>query len=579
MNSVLRLISPVRKAVGYVRCSTEHQEDSPDQQRKAIVTYAETHGFDVVEWFVDFGKSGTTFHQRPEFMRLKEVVDGSPPFSTVICYDESRWGRAIEADENTYWRVYFRNKGIEIRLVKTSVDNESEFAPMLASFEGVLASQYSKRVSELTLRGSLNNTEFSNGGTAPYGFVRIAVNLRTGTERVLNAGEWCTSGQEKVKWGLGDEREIETVKFIFEERAKGIATVLIAKALNEKNIPTSRRGRHRQSDNKWSAVTIKSIIENAAYYGARVYNRNSMSKIIAKDRKRDRNRSHNYPHWRNPKAEWTIAENAHPEIVTRDLWDKANEVRSKVRPRHGNRYTYGSRYLLTGLIKCSRCGFAFQGMTSRVKGKIYPKYVDGGWKNKRVCSHLGIKQEILDNFAIDSINQTISSPETVEMVNELVRRLLAERPSTQARAIEQIRRSIQQNEVKIDNLLGVLEAGGAANRVTTRIEELEQEQRMLKREMTTLKDEAAPSIDPDVVRNRVSEYFSNFEREIHRAPIEERRLLVQKMISRIDVDRETNVVRFYVRRLPTVTPMLEEMAKKERVAAEVATTRSSGGRT
>ncbi len=109
-------------AVGYIRCSTELQEDSPEQQKKEIELYATKKGFTVIEWFVDFGKSGTTFDQRPEFERLRKRVESHPNFQTVICYDESRWGRAIDAEENTYWRVHFRRYGVEVILVKTSVD-------------------------------------------------------------------------------------------------------------------------------------------------------------------------------------------------------------------------------------------------------------------------------------------------------------------------------------------------------------------------------------------------------------------------------------------------------------------------
>ena len=59
--------------------------------------------------------------------------------------------------------------------------------------------------------------------------------------------------------------------------------------------------------------------------------------------------------------------------------------------------------------------------------------------------------------------------------------------------------------------------------------------------------------------------------------MEEKKLLMRKMISKIDVDRDNNVVRFYVRKLPAVTPELDEMVQKERVVADVATTQRSGG--
>ena len=52
-------------AVGYVRCSTELQEDSPEQQKQEIAKFAEQTGYAIEEWFVDFGRSGTTFEERP----------------------------------------------------------------------------------------------------------------------------------------------------------------------------------------------------------------------------------------------------------------------------------------------------------------------------------------------------------------------------------------------------------------------------------------------------------------------------------------------------------------------------------
>jgi hypothetical protein len=49
------------------------------------------------------------------------------------------------------------------------------------------------------------------------------------------------------------------------------------------------------------------------------------------------------------------------------------------------------------------------------------------------------------------------------------------------------------------------------------------------------------------------------------------------MISEIVVDRESGVVRFYVRRVPAVSPELEKLYEKKRVPAGVASTQSSGG--
>ena len=43
-----------KKAVGYVRCSTEMQEDSPEQQKIEIEKFALKSGYEIIEWFEDF---------------------------------------------------------------------------------------------------------------------------------------------------------------------------------------------------------------------------------------------------------------------------------------------------------------------------------------------------------------------------------------------------------------------------------------------------------------------------------------------------------------------------------------------
>jgi hypothetical protein len=51
----------------------------------------------------------------------------------------------------------------------------------------------------------------------------------------------------------------------------------------------------------------------------------------------------------------------------------------------------------------------------------------------------------------------------------------------------------------------------------------------------------------------------DFEREFEKAPIEDRKSLIKKCISRIIVDREEGLARFYVRRIPAATPELQRL--------------------
>lgn len=56
-------------AVAYLRCSTTHQELSPDAQRASIEAWAKANGITVVAWHFDRGVSGgTDIAERPELI-------------------------------------------------------------------------------------------------------------------------------------------------------------------------------------------------------------------------------------------------------------------------------------------------------------------------------------------------------------------------------------------------------------------------------------------------------------------------------------------------------------------------------
>lgn len=569
-------------AVGYIRCSTELQEESPEQQKKEIELYATKQGFTVTEWFVDFGKSGTTFDQRPEFERLRKRVESHPNFQTVICYDESRWGRAIDAEENTYWRVHFRRSGVEVLLVKTSVDPSHEFAPMLKAFEGVQASQYSKKLSELTLRGAKNNGIYSNGGPAPYGYSRLAVNLKTGVERKLIDGEYAVRQQEKVKWTIGDALEVKVVRNIFEQRVKGSGYILIVEDLNRKKVKCPQRGRWRNKDQKWSIVTVKTIIENPVYYGARVYNRVSMSSIQAQQKGRDQKKHAKYPHWKNFDTDWVIVENAHEAIVTKNLWERANSVNKHKEISRKNQYVYESPYLLSGLIICSRCGFAFQGWSCQSKGIPYLKYIDGGWKNKRICSFIGIPKEKLERFAIESVKETLADPITVKKIENNLQLLYSRSSQNQDVTQSSIEKELHENAVKRKNIIDVIEArrnGIQLDSLLERLEKLEREKKDFEERLFNIKANSRQIESYEKTAQKVANFVLNFEEEFERSNPARKKQLLKNCILGMLVDREKNAVNVAVNRIPAVTFELENLLQKEKAVTKVVTAVSSGGRT
>lgn len=167
---------------------------------------------------------------------------------------------------------------------------------------------------------------FSRGGSAPYGYKRVAIDLKTGERREMRGGMRSVPKQEKVLWELGDELEIATVRRIFDIRATGVGYVGIVDILNAEGIPCPKRGRRKNKDQKWTGVSVLGILQNPAYTGERVYNRLSFNKILAKDKGWDPRGK-----WHNDKSEWIVVPNAHPPIISSDLFSQALRASSTIR--------------------------------------------------------------------------------------------------------------------------------------------------------------------------------------------------------------------------------------------------------
>ncbi len=102
-------------AVGYLRRSTDRQEQSiPDQQR-AVERYCAEHGMRLLRCYVDDAISGTSTVGRLGFQSL--IADAQSPrrdFTLIVCYDVKRFGR-VDNDEAGYYRHLLRQHGVQVR--------------------------------------------------------------------------------------------------------------------------------------------------------------------------------------------------------------------------------------------------------------------------------------------------------------------------------------------------------------------------------------------------------------------------------------------------------------------------------
>ncbi|MCH9035540.1 MAG: recombinase family protein, partial [Planctomycetes bacterium] len=160
MARVNRETRPKNSAVGYVRRSTDRQEQSIPDQRKAIEGYAVEHGMRLGKFYIDDAISGTSTLGRRAFQEMMRDA-GTRSFDIVIVYDVKRFGR-LDNDEAGYYRHVLRTNGVDVRYVSENFNGDAT-DDLLRPVKQWQARQESKDLSKVTIRGLLSKMEDRNG--------------------------------------------------------------------------------------------------------------------------------------------------------------------------------------------------------------------------------------------------------------------------------------------------------------------------------------------------------------------------------------------------------------------------------
>ncbi len=190
-----------------------------------------------------------------------------------------------------------------------------------------------------------------------------------------------------------------------------------------------------------------------------------------------------------------------------------------------------------------------------------------------------IPRDVLEGFALQTIQETITNPILVNSIEDHLRRLLNINSDTRSEK-DSLKDALHETETKIQNLLKLAEnASVQSEAILKRLNELEQEKQRIESRIAQL-TVAAGSVGLADVGKSVAEFLLNFEQKFKEAPMHERKVLVKQCISRIVIEKENKIARFYVRRIPAVVPVLEELYRKEDLALRsVMSTNSARNRT
>jgi len=584
-----------RKAVAYLRVSSDKQDQSLGDQRRAIETYAAKEGFEIVGWYEDDAISGASVDGRRAFKKMG--LDGDAPgrdWRYVLVYDVSRFSRG-GLDEAGYLRHQFRKAGVEVVYCNENLTG-GDADDLVVGVKQWMAQKYVKDLSKVTIRGQVTHGEAGswNGGTPPYGFDLVysdssghpyqVVRWRESGEkevydlagklmRIVPRGErLVASKQDRAILIPSTPERIATIKRIFHECVElGWGYRTIASGLNRDGVSSPRDGNWSANTHAmWSVGTIRAILRNPAYKGDLVWNRRTFAKFhrvqggVAEARSRmDANKPRE-----NDAADWIVRENTHEPLVSPTLFERAQELMTSrgnhvglnhVRSGKGLR----SPFVLSGLITCGRCGQNYQGRTinSTKRRKDGSKiqsfyYACGSWvmKGSTACEKHLLRRDPLEELLLDTIQTRLHTLLTGEG-ERILRQYVDEEIAAQGLDPRREKATLRARLAEIEQTASVVLGGASPETrafIDGKLRELAAEKRRHQERLDELDAIDRRAINADAVVRDGLAALNDLPRMLETANIEGRKEFVRAFIGDITVRPDTGVLDVQMRNLPVL---------------------------
>lgn len=308
------------RAVFYARVSTEEEKQvnalaKQVQENKDVIA---SKGWELIDGYIDEGKSGTKVKGRTEYQRLLADMD-EDKFDIIVIKSQDRLQRNTKD-----WYIFADHLNKTGKRLFLYMDNKffipSEDA-LITGIKAILAEEYSRDLSK-----KLNNSNKRRIEQAKRG------------ERVNAMGNGQTYGYtiRDKSWVIVPE-EAEIVRKMYELYLELHSLRKVRNAMNE-------QGYHNKQGKLFTEEVVGRVIRNEMHKGWVILNRHhrdfDTKEIIQKD-----------------EEEWVIVKDDHEAIVSEEVWDTVNdEIQSHRNSGNSGRGRKVGTDLLSGKMFCASCG-------------------------------------------------------------------------------------------------------------------------------------------------------------------------------------------------------------------------------
>jgi site-specific DNA recombinase len=358
------------KAAIYVRVSTAEQAAegySIRAQTDRLKAYCVSQGWEIFEFYVDDGYSAKDTN-RPNLKRMmKHIEEGL--IDCVLVYRLDRLTRSVR-DLYSILET-FDKYDCKFKSATEVYDTTTAMGRMF-----------------ITIVAALAQWERENTGER----------IRMGMEQKAREGNWVINqapyGYEidkENKTLIVNDQEALIVKRIYDDYLNGKTMRKIAINFNKSNLTT-------KSGAIWNDFKIKYILSNPLYVGTMRYN------------------------YRMNKENYFEVEDAHPAIISKELFENVQKIKESRRIVHPRSAT--SKFIFSGIAKCGRCGAPLAGRYGYYKSKTKQDHISrprSYYCTKRrlgKCDLPQIGENLLEMQFLVFLNTFKINPDILEDVSE-----------------------------------------------------------------------------------------------------------------------------------------------------------------
>jgi len=369
-----------KKCYLYLRVSTAMQVDgySLEAQEERLRRRADYEGMIIAGIYCDGGKSGKNIEGRPEFMRMiSDIESKKDNVSFVLVFKLSRFGRNA-ADVLVSLRR-MQKYGVNLICDHESIDSSKDSGKLMLTILSAVAEIERENILVQTMEGRKQKARNGrwNGGFAPYGYK-------------LKDGKLEVAEDEK---GL-----IQEIFRLYVKEGLGVNGV--ARVLNERGV--TKKIRQNGTQEEINISFVRGVLENPVYDGKIAYGR----------RKHQLKEGSDYEYETVKPEEYILVDGEHEALIEHDIWIEACRLRKETGGQKKQKYNFGRRHLLSGIIKCPVCGAGMYGNVNRKKYKgsdeIYSEYYYYQCKHRKPAT--GVKKcDYNLQWKQDMINEAVET--------------------------------------------------------------------------------------------------------------------------------------------------------------------------